>query len=125
MKTKLAKFSAWATGVALSALPLIARADTPSFLPSGVASTDIDLGTNDPVDTVVNIVNWGLGILGLVAVIFILIGGFRWMTSAGNEKSVESAKNILIAAIIGLVIVMASYGVAQYVFSTLITVTGA
>jgi amino acid transporter len=123
MKLAFRKIGAVLTGVMATSLPLIARADTPSFLPADAG--EIDLGTNDPVDTVVNIINWGLGILGLIAVVFIIIGGFRWMTAGGNEQSVESAKKILIAAIIGLVIVMASYGVSLYVFTVLINVTGA
>lgn len=125
MKLTFAKVGSVVAGLAGSLLPLIARADTPSFLPSGVDSTDIDLGTNNPIDTTINVINWGLGILGLVAVVFILIGGFRWMTAGGNEQSVESAKKILIAALIGLVIVMAAYGTSLYVFTVLINVTGA
>lgn len=124
MKTKLVKVGAWLLGLSATSLPLIAQADTPTFLPSD-AGEEISLGTTNPIDITINIVNWSLGILGLVAVVFVLIGGFRWMTSGGNEQSVESAKKILIAALIGLLIVMASYGIASYIFSTLITATGA
>lgn len=96
-----------------------------SFLPSGINSSDLDLGTSSPVDVTINIVNWTLGLLALIAVVFILYAGFAWMTSGGNEKQVETAKGILKAAIIGLVIIMTALGVSQYVFTILINATGA
>lgn len=73
----------------------------------------------------VNVVNWSLGILALIAVIFIIFAGFSWMTSGGNEKQIETAKGILKAAIIGLVIILTALGVSQYVFAVLINATGA
>lgn len=119
------KIGAWAVGAFALGLPAITRADTPTFLPSGVDADDIDLGQNDPVDTVVNVINWSLGIIGLISVAFIIYAGFAWMTAGGNEKQVETAKGILKAAIIGLIIVMVAYSVSLYVLTVLINVTGA
>ncbi len=82
-------------------------------------SSDLGLGTADLVDTVVNLVNWVLGLLGIVAVIMILIGGFRWMTAGGNEEKVESAKKILYAAVIGLVIVLLAWAIVIFTTNTL------
>jgi len=39
----------------------------------------------------------------------LLVGGFKFITSGGDPKAVESAKNTLTHAIIGLVIILASY----------------
>lgn len=128
MKIFILRLSAVVLGTALLTLavasPRVVLADTPTFLPSGVTADDIDLGQNDPVVTTVNVVNWSLGILGLLAVLFIIYAGFMWLTAAGSEDRVETAKEILKAAVIGLVIIMVSYGVAQYVFTVLIDVTG-
>lgn len=82
-------------------------------------SASLGLSKGDLVSTVVNIILWVLGILGLVAVIMILIGGFRWMTAGGNEEKVETAKKILTAAIIGLIIVLLAWAIVTFALGTL------
>lgn len=86
-------------------------------------SYNIELGNNDPEDVVVRIINWVLGVLALVAVIMVLIGGFKWMTAGGNDEKIESAKKLLYAAIIGLLIIVAAWGVSLYAINTLLTFT--
>lgn len=117
MKQALIRYGAIALG-ALAATPAYAQINT------GVGST-LAIGNEDPESIVISLINWVLGILALIAVIFILIGGFRWMTAGGNEESVETAKKILIAAIIGLVIIMAAWGIALYAVTVLGNTTGA
>ncbi len=51
---------------------------------------------------------WLLGIAGAVAVLFIVIGGVKLVTSVGNPKRLEDAKKTLTYAIIGLVAVLLS-----------------
>jgi hypothetical protein len=50
-----------------------------------------------------------LPLAGLVAVLFIIIGGFQYMTSAGNEELAERGKKTLQNGIIGLIIIILSY----------------
>jgi hypothetical protein len=83
------------------------------------------LGASDPRDIATAIIRIILGFLGILAVVIILIGGFKWMTAAGNEEGVEEAKKILIAGVIGLAIVLAAWGIASFVLSSLITATNA
>lgn len=97
----------------------------PAFAQVNTSITITGYGTNDPETIVVNLINWVLGILALIAVILVLIGGFRWMTAAGNEEKVDGAKKLLVAAVIGLVIVMAAWGIALYAVSILAGATGA
>lgn len=117
MKQSLIRFGALALGT-LAATPAYAQINT--AVGSGLA-----IGNESPEDIVIDLINWILGILALIAVIFILIGGFRWMTAGGNEESVETAKKILISAIIGLVIVLAAWGIALYAVTVLGNTTGA
>ena len=49
----------------------------------------------DPRQVIANIINIALGFLGIIAVAIVLIGGFKWMTAAGNEDKVEEAKKII------------------------------
>ncbi|PIY96956.1 MAG: hypothetical protein COY66_02175 [Candidatus Kerfeldbacteria bacterium CG_4_10_14_0_8_um_filter_42_10] len=89
--------------------------------PSGT----LGLGSADLQTTVIKIIQWILGLLGLVAVIMILYGGFTWLTSAGNEEKISKAKGVITAAVIGLVIVILSWAVVRYALNTLTNVSGA
>jgi hypothetical protein len=54
------------------------------------------------------IINWMLALAGLIAVLFLIYGGFLYITSAGNEESAEKGKNTVINAVIGLVVIILS-----------------
>ena len=58
---------------------------------------------------VINIIKIGLFLSGMIAVVFVIIGGFQYMTSGGNEENAEKGKKTLINAIIGIVIIVLSY----------------
>ena len=90
----------------------------------GTGYVNSGLGNVDPRTLAGNIIKIALGFLGVLAVVIILIGGFKWMTAGGNEEQVEEAKKILIAGIIGLVIILASWGLANFVIGQLMTATG-
>ncbi len=79
--------------------------------------TTFNLGTADLESTIIRVVQWVLGFLALIAVIMILIGGFQWLTSAGNEEKVASAKKIISAAVIGLIIVLLAWAIVIFVVS--------
>ncbi len=77
------------------------------------------LGTSnsDPRETAGKIIQLALGFLGLIAVVIVLFGGFKWMTAAGNEDKVEEAKKVLGAGVIGLFIVLAAWGLSSWVIN--------
>lgn len=56
-------------------------------------------------------------IVGAVAVVMIIYGGFRYITSGGDSNSVGTAKNTLIYAIIGLIIVAVAQVIVHFVLS--------
>lgn len=85
---------------------------------------NIGLGNNDPKSIVVQIIRVLLGFLGLIAVIIILIGGFKWMTAQGNDDKITEARKLIQAGIIGLVIILAAFGITQWVITTVFSVTG-
>jgi predicted permease len=75
-------------------------------------------GTTDLSDIAAKIVNIFSIIVGIVAVIMIIYGGFRYITSGGDSNRVGSAKNTLIYAIIGLIIVALAQIIVRYVLNT-------
>lgn len=79
----------------------------------------------DPVQITANIIKAILGILGAVTLIMFIYGGFKIIFSAGNEQKLEKGRNTLIWAIIGLAIVLSSYSILNYVFTALLSSTGA
>ncbi len=64
------------------------------------------------------IINYALGIAFFVAVIYLIYGGFLYITSAGNEESAEAGKKTVINAIIGIVIIIMSYVIITVVSNT-------
>ncbi len=72
---------------------------------------------------VVNIINLVLGFLGIIAVIIILAGGFKWMTAAGNEDKVGEARKMIVQGVIGLIIIFLAWGIASFVISQLKSVS--
>jgi preprotein translocase subunit SecG len=68
------------------------------------------------------IVNVALGLLGVLFVILTIYAGLLWMTSAGDEEKIKKSTGILKASIIGLLIVVASYAVWNFLLYKLIAV---
>jgi len=63
--------------------------------------------------TIVNVV---LGLLGIIFVILTIYAGFTWMTSGGEEEKIKKSTKILSAALIGLVVVVASYALWNFIY---------
>ncbi|MFA5061575.1 MAG: hypothetical protein WC526_00275 [Patescibacteria group bacterium] len=81
------------------------------------------LGHQDIRVTVASIIRTAMGLLGIVAVVIILIGGFIWMTAGGNEEKTSDAKKWIFSGIIGLAIILAAYALATYVINSLVSAT--
>jgi len=87
--------------------------DSSEFSEVGIQS---DTDVRNVAASVVNIV---LGFLGIIAVIIILAGGFKWMTAGGNEDKVGEARQMIIQGVIGLVVIFAAWAIASFVVGQL------
>ncbi|HEX9664393.1 MAG TPA: pilin [Patescibacteria group bacterium] len=85
----------------------------------------LGLGKKDPRETIALIIRVFMGFLGTIAVIIVLLGGFKWMVAGGNEEKVGEAKKLLLAGVIGLVIILSAYAITNFVLTQLISVTNA
>ncbi|MFA5029829.1 MAG: hypothetical protein WC518_03780 [Patescibacteria group bacterium] len=65
------------------------------------------------------IIGVALGILGVIFIMLIIYAGFIWMIASGDDGKVKKAKDIIIAATIGLVIVLASYSISYFIVDQL------
>ncbi|HRY59972.1 MAG TPA: hypothetical protein P5096_01180 [Patescibacteria group bacterium] len=73
------------------------------------------------VNTALNVL---LGAAGFVAVIYVIMGGFNYVTSAGNPEKVATANKTIAYAIIGVVIIALAFALKSFVMSKL-GITGA
>jgi cytochrome bd-type quinol oxidase subunit 2 len=61
-----------------------------------------------------------LSLLGAIFIILMVYAGYTWMTASGNEPKIDKAKDMIQTAIIGLVIVLASWAVWTFIFKNFI-----
>ncbi len=106
----------------LVVVPVVASAQSGDLFGIGYA-TATGLTSTDLRVTVANIINVALGLLGIIAVVIILVGGFKWMTAMGNEDKVGESKKLIAAGIIGLAIIVSAYAIANFVISSLVEAT--
>lgn len=78
------------------------------------------LGTKSLETTTASIINSILAILGIVAVVIIILGGFTWMTAAGDDTKLKRAKGFITSGIVGLAIILSAYAIATFVINKLI-----
>lgn len=77
-------------------------------------------GVNCEKDTtltelIVKVINWVLAVTLAIDVLFLIIGGFWYITSAGNEERATKGRNTVVNAIIGLVIIVLSFVIANVI----------
>lgn len=65
------------------------------------------------------IVNTLLFIIGAIAVIMIIFGGFKYVTSGGDSNGVTSAKNTILYAVIGLIVAVLAFAIIDFVLDSL------
>ena len=88
--------------------------------PSDPVTLTNPLGANvTPQIFIGKIIKAILGVVGSLALLMFIYGGFNIMTAAGTAEKVEKGKNILIWATIGLIIIFTSYALVKFVFTSL------
>lgn len=111
----------------------VAAGASDTLLDSQIGFDDDEIGktafgeTGEPDDVrviVARLVNVFLGFMGIVFVILILSGGYKWMTAGGNEENVNQAKSTITKAVIGLVIIWISWSIAEFTTNCLMDITG-
>ena len=79
--------------------------------PAGYASADTD---TLPI-LLGQIVNGALSFLGVIFIILIILGGYKWMTARGNEEQAREGTTIIRRAIIGLIITAGSWAIWYFI----------
>jgi hypothetical protein len=122
----IAGLSLLTPGLALPVVSGIASADIVNQLCTGVDAAADTTDCNDPTkgsgaqgiqDIAKKVTNIFSIIVGAASVIMIIYGGFRYITSGGDSGKVGNAKNTLIYAIVGLVIVALAQIIVRFVLT--------
>ncbi|MFH0856718.1 MAG: hypothetical protein V1860_02365 [bacterium] len=78
------------------------------------------LTAKDPRLIIANIIKIFLGFLGLLTLLIIMYAGFLWMTAGGESEKIDQAKKLLKNAVIGILIILSSYAIVNFIFSRFI-----
>ncbi len=72
---------------------------------------------NSKIGSIIGVV---LSFVGVIFLILMIYAGLVWMTAQGNQEQVNKAKDLMINAIIGLIIVLAAYAITAFIGTRLI-----
>ncbi len=112
--------------LSLLVLPMVAGvafAQSPGQFPG---AGDIGIDQYGPqnvttwVEVVITVVQWFYTIVFVVAVLFILLAAYNFITSGGDEEKTGTAKKQLMYAVIGVAVALLSYGIVTFVRNTVI-----
>ena len=119
-KHLLALMAVPALAISVSATPVLAADLT---LRGGVDSSKSDdqpaslFGDGGVFETVSKVL---LFVIGAVSVIMLIIGGIRYTVSQGDQSAVQSAKNTILYAIVGIVVAILAYAVVNFVIASFV-----
>lgn len=105
--------------------PAVLSPTTATPPPEGIAPSGSRAALPDPLrgtgiqGLINNIFNIAYGAAGLVAVAYLIIGGYQYITSQGNPDATATAKSTIINAIIGLIVILASYLIIRFALDQL------
>ncbi len=125
--------------ITLIALPLLVFAGMFTAVLTAFAETDLSTGDpsaalttvtgaasqlsnadEDPFAIIGRIINYALGLLGIVFFGMVLYAGWLWMTSGGESEKAKEAQKLIMNAIIGILIILSAAAVSNFVISNLL-----
>lgn len=74
---------------------------------------------DDPSVLIGNILNYVLGMLGVLALVMFVYGGLMWMTSGGASEKIKKGKDTIVWSILGLALIFFSYALLDFILAAL------
>jgi hypothetical protein len=87
-------------------------------------STDFGCLPNSPIGFVEKFYQWGLGLIGLIGVLFLIIGGYHLLISRGDVEELQTGKSYIIYAIIGILLAIFGFVFIQIIASNVLHIPG-
>ena len=91
---------------------------------NGVFSTDLGEISCSPTGFATSLYGIGLSFIGIVALLFIVYGGFLILTSQGNPEQINRGKSYITYSIIGVVLAVSGYGLYQILAIDVVKIPG-
>lgn len=117
----------------VASLGLVTAMALPALAAGGLTANDLGvnaiedsglkLGSGDVRQTAARIINVALGFLGILSVIIVLLGGFKYMLSGGSTEKTDEARKLIVSGIIGLAIILSAWAITSFVIGRLIEAT--
>lgn len=102
----------------LTSTSLAYKFESESGISNLATGAGYDLNAVSPEEYVGKILLLAFSFVGLIFMALVIYAGIQWMTAQGNTSQVSKAKDTLIKSIVGLVIIMAAYGITFLVVNT-------
>lgn len=80
---------------------------------------DSPIGRKAPTQIIGRAIKTVLGIIGAIALLMFVYGGLMWMTSGGSPEKIKKAQTTLVWAVLGLVVIFASYTLVDFIIERL------
>ncbi|MDP3836647.1 MAG: hypothetical protein Q8Q67_00900 [bacterium] len=58
-----------------------------------------------------------ISLLGIIFVLFVIYGGFLYLTAAGNEEKTKKGRTIIVQSLLGLIIILSAYAISYFVIN--------
>ena len=113
---------ATASSFALAAPTAFAAGINISTCPGGNFGA-LCLGANDLNKVIGNAINFIFVVAAMLALAFLILGGIKWLTSQGEKEGVNKARETIVAAVVGLVIIFLSYLIVNFVLNLFVGVS--
>jgi hypothetical protein len=119
LRPVLLKIFAPIAAIFLAVAPVAAVHAAEFGLTETLAEVEKKQGTtfvDSPATIVGRLISAALGLVGIIFFVLMVYAGFLWMTARGNEKATTKAKEAIVSAVIGLVIVAGAYAITNLIF---------
>lgn len=84
----------------------------------------IGLTSKSLESTIGSLIQSAMGLIGILLVVYFIYAGYLWMTSQGDPKQTQKAKDIMLTATIGLAILLAAYAITTFVLNAVLSGAG-
>ncbi len=92
--------------------------------PATSIRTDFGCLPNNPVGFVAQFYGWGLGLIGLIGLLFLIIGGYHLLFSRGDPASLQKGKSYITYAIIGILLAVFGFVFISVIAGNILKIPG-
>ncbi len=87
-------------------------------------ATELGCLPDDPVGFVQKFYGWGLSLIGMVGILFLIYGGYHILTSGGNPERLQKGKEYIYYAIAGILLAVFGYVFVEFIAGSILRIPG-